>query len=207
MTNMNRIPILICDDHAFMRVGLRSMIDMEPDMTVVGEASNGIAAVELARSLSPAVVIMDLMMPELNGVEASRRILAERPNTKIIVITSFGTSNLVNEALDLGVAGVHLKESPTDGLIDAIHKVMSGCQAIDSKMDAYDESPIPELTGKQKEILTSVMRGLTNHDIAKQFGISEGGVKKHLRLIFAKIGSANRTEAVAIALRKQLLKI
>ena len=204
---MNRIPILICDDHAFMRVGLKSMIDMEPDMTVVGEASNGIAAVELARSLSPAVVIMDLMMPELNGVEASRRILAERPDTKIIVITSFGTSNLVNEALDLGVAGVHLKESPTDGLIDAIHKVMSGCQAIDSKMDACDESPIPELTDKQKEILTSVIRGLTNHDIAKQFGISEGGVKKHLRLIFAKIGSANRTEAVAIALRKQLLKI
>ena len=151
MTNMNHIPILICDDHAFMRVGLKSMIDMEPDMTVVGEASNGIAAVELARSLSPAVVIMDLMMPELNGVEASRRILAERPDTKIIVITSFGTSNLVNEALDLGVAGVHLKESPTDGLIDAIHKVMSGCQAIDIVQHWDGVSDIHHGTDCQRE--------------------------------------------------------
>lgn len=203
---MKPISILLCDDHAFLRVGLRSMITMEPDMTVVGEAANGRAAVEQASILKPDVVIMDIMMPELNGAEASKRILAERPETKIIVLTSFGTAPEVNAALACGVVGVQLKESPTEGVIAAIRTVMNGERAIDPQLVTAPEDAVAALTDKQQEILKSVVRGLTNHDIAQQFGISEAGVKKHLRLIFSKLGSANRTEAVAIALRRQLLK-
>ena len=203
---MKRISVLLCDDHAFLRIGLRSMITMEPDMTVVGEAANGRAAVEQASILRPDVVIMDIMMPELNGAEASKRILAERPETKIIVLTSFGTAPEVNAALACGVAGAQLKESPTEGVIEAIRAVTNGERAIDPQLVTAPEDAVAALTDKQQEILKSVVRGLTNHDIAQQFGISEAGVKKHLRLIFSKLGSANRTEAVAIALRRQLLK-
>ena len=205
---MKPISILLCDDHAFLRIGLRSMITMEPDMTVVGEAVNGRAAVEQAHILKPDVIIMDIMMPELNGAEASKRILAERPETKIIVLTSFGTAPEVNAALACGVIGAQLKESPTEGVIAAIRTVMNGERAIDPQLviESREEDPVTALTDKQRKILESVVRGLTNHDIAQQFGISEAGVKKHLRLIFSKLGSANRTEAVAIALRRQLLK-
>ena len=206
---MSKIRILIVDDHALMRMGLRSMLDMQPDMEVVGEAGNGQKAIDLAKSPTPDVVIMDLMMPKVNGAEATKAILEDHPETKIIILTSFGNSADLACAISNGAVGVQMKDAPTETLLKVIRKVIRGETAIPSdllKAGELESAPI-QLTEKQADILHSVVRGYANKDIAKQFGISEAGVKKHLRLIFAKLGAATRTEAVGIALHKQLLKM
>ena len=206
---MSKTRILIVDDHALMRMGLRSMLDMQSDMEVVGEAGNGQKAIDLAKSLTPDIIIMDLMMPKVNGAEATKAILDALPGTKIIILTSFGNSADLARAISNGAVGVQMKDAPTEALLKAIRKVMRGETAIppDFLKDGELESAAIQLTEKQSEILQSVVRGYANKDIAKQFGISEAGVKKHLRLIFAKLGAANRSEAVGIALHKQMLKL
>ena len=206
---MSKMRILIVDDHALMRMGLRSMLDMQPDMEVVGEAGNGQRAIDLAKSLVPDVVIMDLMMPKVNGAEATKAILEVLPETKIIILTSFGNSADLACAISNGAVGVQMKDAPTETLLKVIRKVIRGETAIppDILKAGELEAATIQLTEKQADILHSVVRGYANKDIAKQFGISEAGVKKHLRLIFAKLGAATRTEAVGIALHKQLLKM
>ena len=206
---MSKTRILIVDDHALMRMGLRSMLDMQSDMEVVGEAGNGQKAFDLAKSLTPDVIIMDLMMPKVGGAEATKTILEALPETKVVILTSFGNSAELAYAISNGAVGVQMKDAPTDALLKTIRRVMKGETAIPPdilKLCEAESAAVP-LTEKQSEILQSVVRGYANKDIAKQFGISEAGVKKHLRLIFAKLGAANRSEAVAIALKKQLLKV
>ena len=204
---MKKTRILIADDHAFMRFGLKSMIDLQPDMTVVGEAENGQSAIDLAAKLNPDVVIMDLMMPKVNGAEATKAICEAQPETNVIILTSYGDAGDLSRAVANGAVGVQMKDAPTDDVLNTIRKVMSGETAITSELKEQCEADLPALTQKQSDILESVARGYANKDIAKQFGITEVGVKKHLRLIFAKLGAANRSEAVAIALKKQLLKV
>ena len=206
---MSKIRILIVDDHALMRMGLRSMLDMQPDMEVVGEAGNGQKAIDLAKSLAPDVIIMDLMMPKVNGTDATKAILETLPETKIIILTSFGNSADLACAISNGAVGVQMKDAPTEALLRAIRKVVKGETAIPPDILKASELEFAsiQLTETQADILHSVVRGYANKDIAKQFGISEAGVKKHLRLIFAKLGAATRTEAVGIALHKHLLKI
>ena len=206
---MKKTRILIADDHMLMRMGLRSMLRYQSDMTVVGEAANGEAAVEQARELKPDVIIMDLMMPVLDGAEATRLILKDNPNAKIIILTSFGSSADMNRALSYGAVGAQTKEAPTDSLIDAIHAVLKGDTAIAPEIaqEAAEEPAPITLTERQRGILQSVVRGLTNKEISAQYDLSPISVKKYLSAIFAKIGAANRTEAAAIALRKHLLKI
>lgn len=206
---MSKIRILIVDDHALMRMGLRSMLDMQSDMEVIGEAGNGQKAIDLAKSMTPDVIIMDLMMPKVNGADATKTILEALPETKIIILTSFGNSADLACAISNGAVGVQMKDAPTEVLLRSIRRVVKGETAIppDILKDGELETAAIQLTEKQANILHSVVRGYANRDIAKQFGISEAGVKKHLRLIFAKLGAATRTEAVGIALQKQLLKM
>ena len=201
--------ILIADDHSIMRMGLKSMLNVQPDMSVVGEAANGQQAVELAETLKPDVVIMDLMMPELDGADATRRIVAANPAAKVIILTSFGNDTAVLRAVRNGASGIQLKEDDEDLLLGTIRKTVQGdiCIPNDLLQRARSPEDTPALTRKQSEILHYVSRGLTNKDIARLFGITEVGVQKHLKLIFAKVGAANRSEAVTIALRKHLLKI
>ena len=203
---MKKIRILIADDHALMRLGLKSMIGLQPDMEVVGEATNGQDAVRQASVLRPDVIIMDLMMPKLNGADATKAICEARPQTNVIMLTSYGDAADLGRAIANGAVGVQMKDAPTEDLLSAVRKVMTGETAIASEFRSRCEDELPPLTQKQSDILESVARGYANKDIAKQFGITEVGVKKHLRLIFAKLGAANRSEAVAIALRRQLLK-
>ena len=206
---MSKIRIVIADDHSLMRIGLKSFLSSVPGMDVVGEAENGEQAVATVLSTRPDVVVMDLMMPVVGGAEATRRILADAPETKVIILTSFGNSADLLRAIEYGAVGAQTKEAPTQDLVAAIRDVAAGKTAImpDIAQLVDDEPPPAELTEKQATILQSVQRGLSNRDIAKQFDISENSVKKHLKRIFVKIGAATRAEAVAIALRKHLLKI
>ena len=206
---MNRIRILIADDHKLMRMGLVSLFNVQRDMTVVGEAEDGERAVERARELKPDVVIMDLMMPKVNGAEATSRIVAENPAVGVVILSSFADSADMAKAIAAGARGAQAKEAPTEDLVEAIRTVAAGGTAIAPEIaKSINDDPLPPpLTEKQSDILKSVTRGLTNADIAKQFGISPVSVKKHLSVIFAKLGASSRAEAVTIALRKRLLKI
>jgi DNA-binding NarL/FixJ family response regulator len=204
-----KISILIADDHSLMRMGLKAMLNIQGDMTVVGEASNGREAVRLAAELAPDVIIMDLMMPELDGAEAAQQILSAKNDAKIVILTSFNNSAALLRAIQHGVCGVQMKEDNEERLVDIVRRVVNGENCIPKNLLSLAKSHIEpvELTRKQSDILHSVSRGLTNKDIARLFGITETGVQKHLKLIFAKIGAANRSEAIAIALKKQLLKL
>ena len=200
--------ILIADDHALMRVGIRSMLESTGDFTVIGECCDGESAVAMALKAKPDVVIMDLMMPKMNGAEATRQIVEALPHTRVIVLTSFGTSVEMAKTIQAGAAGALLKESPSDELIQAILTVMNGKTAIHQEVsDSIEEMESqPELTQRQLDILAAVAGGGTDKAIADKFGISVAGIRKHLIAIMSKLDATSRTEAVAIALRRHLLK-
>lgn len=204
----NKIRILIADDHKLMRMGLISLFDVQRDMTVVGEAEDGEQAVRLAGELKPDIVIMDLMMPKMNGADATSAILAANPQAGIVILTSFADSFDMARAISNGARGAQAKESPTENLIEAIRIVANGGTAIapDIMRHVKGNPPPPPLTEKQLAILSSVTRGLTNQDIALEFGISAVVVKKQLSVIFAKLGVATRAEAASLAVQKHLLK-
>lgn len=203
-----RIKILIADDHAVVRAGLKAILGFEQDFTVIGEATNGLDAVKKAEELRPDVIIMDLVMPKLNGADATAKIVSAHPEARVIILTTYSLTEDINRALTAGASGALMKTATNEHLISAIRKVFGGGKAISPEIAKSIKAtpPIVDLTPRQLEILHSVTRGLTNEDIAKQFGITSSGVKQHLSTIFSKLGAASRSEAVAIAFRKHLLK-
>ena len=203
------IRIILADDHSVVRLGLSALLGRRSDFQVVGEAKDGDAAVELAKSLRPDVVVMDLMMPRTDGAEATRLIRAACPEVKVLILTSFAASVDIEKAIAAGASGAIVKDADNAELISAIREVASGGTAFSGEISrSIATEPITkEFTQKQMDVLHSITRGLSNPDIAKQLGISLNAVKQHIRAVFAKLGAANRTEAVAIALRKHLLKI
>ena len=200
--------IMLADDHALMRVGIRSMLESQGDFNVIGECCDGESAVRMALETRPDVVIMDLMMPKRNGAEATKKILESLPQTRIIVLTSFGTSSEMSRAIQAGAAGALLKESPSEELIKAILAVRDGKTAIHQEVLDYLDAikSQPEFTERQLEILKAVAEGWPDKTIADRFHISIAGVRKHLNAILSKLGANSRTEAVAIALRNHLLE-
>ena len=206
---MNKIRILIADDHSLMRVGLKALFSHQKDMTVIGEACDGLEAVRLADSLDPDIIVMDLMMPKLDGTDATRRILDVSPDSKIIILTSYGTSDDLVRAISNGVKGVMIKSDPIEEIVEAVRTVYANGESFPREVrQLVDETPKPAiLTERQKEILQSATRGLTTEDIAKQLDISVSCVLKHFTSIFRKLDVANRTEAITVAVRKQLLRI
>lgn len=206
---MKKIKILIADDHSIMRMGLSTLITCKKDMELVGEADNGKTAVEKIRELKPDVVIMDLMMPELGGADATKIVSEEMPDIKVIILTSFGTSADLSQAIANGASGVIMKDSATDDLIMAIRTVANGDTFIPPELlrMAEEDASALQLTDHQRIILTHVTRGLSNADIAKLLSVSEPTIKKTLWKIFGKIGAANRAEAATIALRKNLVSV
>lgn len=205
---MRKIRILLADDHSIVRMGISALLNYEKDLSVVGEAEDGEEAASLAKKHKPDVVLMDLMMPRIDGVEATRRIRQMSEKTKVLILTTFGTSADVSRAINAGASDAIVKDISKDDLVDAIRKVAAGEKIFSAEIEqAVNEEPtIPNFTQRQIEILHSVTRGLTNVEIAKQYGISTDGVKQHVMTIFRKLGAANRSEAVAIAMRRQLLK-
>ena len=206
---MKKISILIADDHAVVRTGLRTLIECESDMSVVGEAENGETAVRLATKLKPDVVIMDLMMPKKDGATATAEIHAALPDVKILILTTFGTSDGIVRALEAGASGAVLKTSDDNSLLTAIRAVADGQRFVSPEISQLiqNDPPAQHLSSRQEEVLHSIIRGLTNRDIAAQLGISEARIEEHVNAILQKINAANRAEAVAIAMRKHLLKI
>ena len=206
---MQKLTVFLADDHAMVRMGLISLLGTKKDLQVVGEAEDGEEAVRKVLTLKPDVVLMDLLMPKKDGVDATIEILAKLPNTKILLLTSAASSDVIAHALKVGAAGALLKSADFSSLVAAIRTVAEGGRVIDPEVQKLlkEDPPLPELTSRQEEILALVTRGLTNADIARQFDIRESSVKDHVNQICIKLGAANRTEAVAIALRKHLLKI
>ena len=206
---MDKIKVLIADDHAIVRMGLSALLETEDDIELVGEADDGEAAVRKALRLKPDVVVMDLMMPEMDGIAATAALKERLPGARVLILTTSAVSDDIARALDAGAQGAITKSSANARLLAAIRSVASGKRVISPEIAELisEDPPLPELTARQSEILASITRGLTNADIAKQLGIVPDSVKEHVNAIFAKIGAANRTEAVAIALRKHLLKI
>ena len=203
----NKTSVLIADDHALMRVGLKTMLNALPDMEVVAEADDGEQAVQLARRIVPDVIVMDLMMPVLNGADATRQIRETCPGARILILTSFGASADLQRAIRFGASGVQLKEQPTREIVSAIRAVAAGQTIIPPEIArACADTPPRELTDKQMEILRAVTNGLTNKEIASRYNLSQGGVKKHLAAIFAKLNVTSRAEAIAAVFKKHLLK-
>ena len=204
-----KIRILLADDHLVVRMGLAAIIGIENDFELAGEADNGQDAVRLAAELKPDVIIMDLMMPKQDGVRATECILKENPDQKILILTTFGASEDIKRTLDAGAIGAMVKDSAHAELIGAIRATARGertlSPSIKNQLKASDSTP--NLTPRQLEILTYVAKGLNNREIAPLIGIGPDCVKAHLSSCFARLGAASRSEAVAIALRKHLLKI
>lgn len=206
---MKKIRVLIADDHTIVRIGLRTLLGAEKDIDVVGEAKNGEMAVNEALRLLPDIIIMDLMMPKMDGATATAALREKLPATKVIILTTFGSSDGIAHAIESGAAGALMKTADDDVLVSTIRSIAKGETVISPEIERLltDDPPIPVLTPRQIEVLQSMTRGLTNRDIAKQLGIRQDRVNEHVAAILAKIGAANRTEAVAIALRKHLLKL
>ncbi len=205
---MKNIRVLIADDHAIVRHGLCALLGTERGIEVVGEAKDGNEAVARTKQLAPDVVIMDIVMPRKDGVEATEEIRAAVPSAKIVVLTSFGTSDKISRAIEAGATGALMKTAEDRELLSAIRTVASGGRVISPAVRKLisTDPPAPELTPRQLEILQAMARGLTNKDIAKMFSIRTDGVNEHVLAILAKLGAANRTEAVATAIRKQLIR-
>ena len=206
---MNKIRILIADDHMLMRMGISTLVSTDKNLAVVGEARNGREAVELAGALRPDIGIMDLMMPEMSGGEATKAIHEAHPGIKIVILTTYGTSAELATAVTNGAVGVLLKDKVEMDLLSTIRFVMAGNQVIPTRLlsQIEEDRAMGKLTDRQMEILASVAQGQSNADIALQFGLSEITVKKHLSAIFERLGVANRSEAVSLAFRKQMLKV
>ena len=206
MTRKN-IKVLIADDHAVVRMGLTALLSSERDITVVGQSEDGERAVRDADRLQPDVVIMDLMMPKKDGVVATDEIHRAHPEIKIILLTTFGTSDRIARALEVGASGALLKSSDEAALVEAVRTVAAGGEVVDEDIRQLfaDDPPARELTQRQRTILEGLAKGKGTKEIAQEIGIQTDSVREHILAILAKLGAANRVEAVAIAVRKQLL--
>jgi len=206
--NPKKIRILLADDHSLVRIGLTTLLNTQSDLAVVGEAEDGDEAVALYDRLTPDVVIMDLMMAGTDGAEATRRIRERHPDARVIILTSFTTSDELARALSYGAVGAQRKGSSTDGLLVAIRAVARGEQAIDPEVGRLIEAKdhVPCLTERQEQVLKAVFDGYTTDVIASQQGISTSAVKKHIARILTKLGATTRAVAVGIALKRHLLK-
>ena len=206
---MKKTSVMIVDDHAVVRMGLSAIINLEKDFSVCGEAENGEEAVRMAAALNPDVIIMDLVMPGMDGVETTRAILEASPSSRVLILTTFGSAADISRALKAGATGAVTKNLSNDDLMEAIRSTRDGVRYVSPEIEQSlkeDNSEIC-LSPRQREVLDSITRGLSNDNIASLLGISKSRVKQHLNELYEKIGAANRAEAVSIALRKQLLKL
>ena len=205
---MKQTSILLVDDHDVVRRGLAAIIGITKGLVVCGEAENGEEAARLAMRLKPDVVVMDLMMPGMSGAEATAAVLKASPESKVLILTTFGTAAEIADAIAAGATGAITKNLSSAELTAALRDTAAGVRRlspeIEESLSAADSGP--NLTPRQREVLDSITRGLSNDEIAALLGISKARVKQHLNEVYEKLGAANRAEAVAIAMHRHLLK-
>jgi DNA-binding NarL/FixJ family response regulator len=204
----DEITCLIADDHEVVREGLRLALSRSPHIRVIGEASDGKSAVTLTERRRPDVVIMDLRMPDMDGLEATEEILRKLPETAVLIFTAYGERSLMQRGLESGARGYILKETPHETLIRAIEKVAGGDTFVDPALMAEfiaGKGQMEVLTPREREILQLLADGMSNVDVAAKLFISQETVKSHVRHILAKLEADTRTQAVAIALREAMI--
>ena len=204
-----KIKVLIADDHAVVRAGLATLLGTENDIEVVAQAKNGNEAISKALEKHPDVVIMDLRMPETDGAEATVELQRRLPSAKVLVLTSFGEADGVAHALESGAAGAVTKTAEDAELVSVVRRIAAGEKYVSPEIKKllHESPPVPKLTPRQQEILGYLVKGLTNRDIAEILRIREDTVEEHVNLLLEKIDATNRTEAVSIAMRKQLVNL
>ena len=202
-----KIKVMVADDHEIVRTGFGALIDLEDDMRCVSMVKNGALAVEQAAATEPDVIVMDLAMPVLDGIAATRQIVAATPGVRVLILTSLGTPEELQKAMDAGASGILLKSSSNRDLIMAIRRLHAGETVLGTHVQAMlnDRPPMIRLSPRQKEALQFVVRGFTNKDIAQVLGISYSGVKRLIEASFAKLGVATRAEATAMIKDNRLL--
>jgi NarL family two-component system response regulator LiaR len=211
------IRVLIADDHAILRKGVRALLSTEPDIEVVGETGDGLETVAQAQALRPDVILMDLVMPEMDGIEATRRITAEQPGVRILVLTSFAADDKVFPAIKAGALGYILKDSGPDELVQAIHQVYRGQPSLEpsialkllQELSHPSQRPLtPEpLSERELEVLRLLAQGKSNREIANQLVITELTVRTHVSSILGKLHLASRTQAALYALKEGLASL
>jgi DNA-binding NarL/FixJ family response regulator len=205
----SRIGVLIADDHSVVREGLASLIRRRPDMTVVGEAGNGRQAADLWKQHRPDVMLLDLRMPELDGVGAIKEIREQDENARIIVLTTFDGDEDIYRAIQAGARGYLLKDVPREALMDCIRRVHAGetCVPVHLAAKLAERVSGETLSAREIDVLKLMAQGKSNKEIGSALFISEGTVKSHVKAIFAKMNVISRTEAVATATRRGLIQL
>jgi DNA-binding NarL/FixJ family response regulator len=208
--------VIICDDQAIVRDGLEMLLKLEPDIEILGVADDGAAAVELVAKKTPDLVLMDLKMPIMNGVEATRQIKAKHPEVKILVLTTYDDDEWVFDAIQAGASGYLLKDTPREEVVKAIRGTLTGKTYVDPSIagkvlrqaSSHQTQPATlitsKLTDREIEVLRLIARGLSNTDIADRLFLSEGTVRNHVSAILSKLGVSDRTQAAVIAIQHGL---
>ena len=217
MNDKQIIKVLVVDDHAIIRKGIRAVLELVPDIELVGEAENGIQAVELEGKLHPDVILMDLMMPEMDGIAAIKEIKKQQPKARILVLTNFAGEEMIFPAIKSGAVGYHLKDSSPETLIEAIRQVSQGVASLhpsiakkvldelhNSGKQKLSDEP---LTHRELEVLRRLAQGHENKEIADELVISEATVRTHVSNILGKLHLASRTQAALYALREGLASL
>ncbi len=212
------IRVLVADDQAMVRAGFRMLLSDEEGIEVVAEADNGLEAVDKAARFDPTVVLMDIRMPELDGLEATRRILAANPSARILILTTFDLDEYIFEALGAGASGFVLKDDPPEQLIEAIRTVAAGDALLSPAVTKrvierftrtpHREAPkgLDELTSREREVLRLIAEGLSNAEIGQALYISETTVKTHVTRVLQKLGLRDRVQAVVLAYQSRLFE-
>ena len=206
------IRVMLVDDHTMVRKGLATFLKIFDDLQLVGEAEGGAAAIKLCAEVSPDVILMDMVMPDMNGAAATRAIRKQFPHVQVIVLTSFKEGDLVKNALEAGAIGYLLKDVSADELVRAIRAAHAGSatlstEAAQALVESANQPAAPglDLTEREREVLALMIEGLNNTQIAGKLSVSPSTIKSHVSNILAKLGVASRTEAVTLALRSRLI--
>jgi len=224
---MSKIKVLLADDQDIIRTGLTIILNHQADIEVIGQAADGLEAVEEAKRLRPDVILMDIKMPHLNGIQATRQIVAALPKTQIIILTTYDTDDWVFDGIRAGAIGYLLKDTSGDNLAEAVRGALRGESQIDPTVarkvlrefqqltmrrstvpqPAVEDEPLERLTEREEEVLKLLAAGLANKEIAQELSLSEGTVKNHISAILAKLHANDRTQAVLTALKRGLVDL